>query len=255
MGDKITNIKCNLSGLNIIGKGVDGIVYDFTNRSVIKKINITKKNIKNIKWEVKIMKKISPDPVFPTLYSIKICSSKKEPYILIQMEKFDYTLEDWMKEDHSVEEWKIMLKQLFMIIDRLNCKYKISNMDIKPVNLMFKREELKMIDFGLNEPYTGDQLNYANMINLYCNKYAINIYTISEKLLKKGWNRHKSWKYATDYKLAKKLFEDGILNIDNIDNIDKWEYPTKIIPFIKELQKSYGKPAKYFLEKYFQGIE
>lgn len=251
MGDKITNIKCNLSGLNIIGKGFDGIVYDFTNRSVIKKINITKKNIKNIKWEVKIMKKISPDPVFPTLYSIKICSSKKEPYILIQMEKFDYTLEDWMKEDHSVEEWKIVFKQLFMIIDRLNCKYKISNMDIKPVNLMFKDGNLKMIDFGTNDSYKK-QADYHNMIYLYKNRYGINIYDINIQLLDKGWNKHKAWKFSTNYKLAKKLFEDGTLDIDNID---KWEYPTKIIPFIKELQKSYGKPAKYFLEKYFQGIE
>lgn len=253
MGDKITNNSiCNLSGLNILGKGVDGTVYDLEDGSVLKKINITKKNIKKIKWEIKIMKKISSDPSFPTLYGIKICSPEKEPYLLIKMEKFDYTLTDWMKKDHSVEEWKKVFKQIFTIIDRLNYKYKISINDVKPDNFMFKNGELKMIDFGLNEHYNGKQLNYANMINLYCGKYAINMYTISEELLKKGWNKHKAWKYATNYKLAKNLFKNGILDINQTK---KWEYPEKIIPFIKQLQKSYGKPAKYFLEKYFQDIE
>lgn len=253
MGDKITNNSiCDLSGLNILGKGVDGTVYDLENESVLKKINITKKNIKNLKWEIKIMKKISSDPSFPTLYGIKICSPKKEPYLLIKMEKFYYTLTDWMKKEHSVEEWKKVFKQIFTIIDRLNYKYKISINDVKPDNFMFKNGELKMIDFGLNEYYNGKQLNYANMINLYCDKYAINMYTISEELLKKGWSRDKSWRYATNYKLTKGLFKDGTLDITKIK---KWEYPTKIIPFIKELQKGYGKTAKYFLEKYFQDIE
>lgn len=150
------------------------------------------------------------------------------------------------------EEWKNLFKQIFTIIDVLNSKYKVSNMDIKPDNFMFKNKKLKMIDFGLNAYYNGKQLNYANMINLYCDKYAINLYTISDELFKKGWNRHKAWKYATNYKLAQKLFDDSTLNINDIK---KWEYPKKIIPFIKELQKSYGKPAKYFLKKYFQEIK
>lgn len=252
MINKKTSINCDLSGFKIVGKGVDGTVYDLQNGSVIKKIDIRKQNIKNLKWEIKTMKKISSDPLFPTLHGVKICSTEKDPYLLIKMEKFDYTLNDWMKKDHTIDEWKNIYKQIFIIIDRLNTKYKISINDVKPDNFMFKDDKLKMIDFGLNEYYNGKQLNYSNMINLYHDKYGINMYTISEELLKKGWNRHKAWKYATNYNLSNKLFKDGTLDINKIK---KWEYPDNIIPFIKKLQKSYGKPAKYFLKKYFQVIE
>lgn len=200
----------------------------------------------------KSYKKIGDDPYFPKLYGIKMCSTNKDPYILIKMEKFDYTLREWMDKDHTIEEWKNIYKQIFNIIDRLNIKYKISTLDVKPDNFMFKNGDLKMIDFGLNESYNGKQFDYKNMINLYCDKYGINLFTISEELIKKGWNRHKAWKYANNYNLSKKLFRDGTLDINEIK---KWEYPEKIIPFIKKLQTSYGKPASFFLKKYFQDIE
>jgi serine/threonine protein kinase len=244
-------LSCDLKDYKIIGKGVSGIVYD-AGDSVIKKIPITKKNIKEVKWEIITLNKVKRSDLFPTLYAVKICSDNDErPYALLKMTKMDTNFCDWMKTDPSEDEWKSVFKQLFTIIYILNDIYHISINDIKPDNLMFKYHKLRLIDFGLNEHYNGKQLNYSNMINLYDDKYAINMYTISEELLKKGWNKHKAWKYATNYKLSKKLFKQGILDINEIK---KWEYPEKIIPFIKELQKSYGKPAKYFLEEYFQVI-
>lgn len=94
MDDKID---CNLYGLKIIGKGDNGTVYDLKNGTVVKKINITKQNIKRVKWEIKIMRKISSNQYFPTLYKIKLCSDNNNPYMLIKMEKFDESLKEWMK--------------------------------------------------------------------------------------------------------------------------------------------------------------
>lgn len=244
-------LSCDLKKYKIIGKGVSGTVYD-AGDSVIKKIPITKKNIKEVKWEIITLDKVKNEWYFPTLFAAKICSHSDGPYALLKMKKIDSNFCDWIKSDPTVVDWKLMFKQLFTIIYVLNDVYNISINDIKPDNLMFKHNKLRLIDFGLNEHYNGKQLNYSNMINLYDDKYAINMYTISEELLKKGWNKHKAWKYATNYELSKKLFKQGILDINKIK---KWEYPQKIIPFIKELQKSYGKPANYFLEKYFQDIE
>jgi hypothetical protein len=168
------------------------------------------------------------------------------------MEKLDYTLKEWMKKDHSIKEWKNVFKQIFVIIYRLNIIHKLSNYDVKPDNFMFVNGKLKMIDLGLTYRYIGTERNYISMIYLAHDKYGINIYNTINYLVKKGWNKNKAWKYVNDYKLYKKIFNDGIVDINKIK---KWEYPEKIIPFIKELQKSYGKPAKYFLEKYFQDIE
>lgn len=249
-----SKISCDLLNKKIIGKGVDGTVYDL-GKSIVKKIDLNNKNIKKIKWELKAMIKVSNDPGFPTIYGAKICNSesnKSKPYILIKMEKFDYTMTDWMKEDHTVEEWHSVYKQLFQIIDRANTKYRLSIDDIKPDNLMFKNDKLKIIDLGINSSYNGKQFDYINMTSLYCDKYGVNLYTISEELLKRGYNRAKAWKIANSYDQSEKLFRSGVLDINKIK---KWEYPDKIIPMIKRLKADYGKPASYFLDKYFPTIE
>jgi tRNA A-37 threonylcarbamoyl transferase component Bud32 len=243
---------CNISNLKIIGKGVFGIIYDFKNNKIIKKIDINNNiSIKNIIKEIKVLIKVKNDPYFVKLYGIKVCNTNNKKYVLIKMEKLDYTLEEWMKYNHSIEEWKSVLKQIFICIDRLNRIYNISNYDLKPDNFMFKNGKLKMIDFGLTFRYIGE-LNYLPIINLINNKYGIGIYFIVNYLRKKNWSKKKAWKYATNYKLVQTLFDNGTININNIC---KWEYPDKIIPFIKELKKDIGKPAKYFLDKYFHDIK
>lgn len=245
-------INCNLSNFKIIGKGTSSNVYNINNNTIIKKILINDKNICFVKQEIKNMKKVNGDKYFPKLYGIKICSLEKNPYILIKMEKLDYTLEDWMKNDHSIEEWKNIFKQIFIIIHKLNTKYRISNYDLKPDNFMFKNNNLKMIDLGKTYKYI-DEINYINFINLIDNKYGYSIFSIVHYLLKfKKWNKTKIWKYLSNCNLTQQLFKKNIIDLNKID---KWKYPDKIIPFIKELQKSCGKPTIYFIEKYFQDIE
>lgn len=61
------------------------------------------------------MKKINGDPFFPKLYGIKMCSDAEPPYLLIKMDKFDYTMKKWMKKwmksDHTVNKWKSLFKK------------------------------------------------------------------------------------------------------------------------------------------------
>lgn len=238
-------MNCNLDKLKILGKGQWGEVYN-NNNSVIKKIIITKNNIKNIKWEIKIMNKISNEPFFPTIYNAKFCNT----FVLIKMEKLDYNMNYWMTLPHSINEWKSIYKQLFIILNTLYSKYKIINLDVKPDNIMFKNNRLYMIDFGITRPYSigNDHIGYQNMINLYCGKYGINIFTISEELIKLGYSKSSAWNIANNYNKSQKLFDDKILNINNIK---KWSYPDEIIPFIKKLQSDFGETPLFYLKKYF----
>ena len=154
--------------IQMIGKGGQGTVYRIKAIDFIKDqdqynkkrcgyivIKITKDNNSNDdKNELKIMnacreiidKHICPN--FLYFYGIKNIDNKnknnkdknnKDRYRIIMSEYANGSLEDWLKNHHSYDEWRSFMFQFLMGVLCLQIKLKAYHSDLKPKNIFYKK--------------------------------------------------------------------------------------------------------------------
>lgn len=133
---------------NILGKGVDGIVY----MGKYKMISIAVKIIENFEKEeidelIKINKLAEKINIGPKIYDIV----SRDKLIYIFMEKLDYDLNSYIKKELSngktIEFIKFKIKNLISPIHKKMKKYNITIGDKNMDNYMFKDGILKKIDY------------------------------------------------------------------------------------------------------------
>ena len=169
---------------NIIGQGVDGIIYhtifNFNKKRGIDSIKtatkIIKKNIiEDVDDFIKIHK-ISSNCFGPYIYDIII----KENEIYIVMELMDYGLNDWIIKNYSEKKsWDYIKNKIVNMILPIHSKMKNRKVTVGDKNVdnyMFKNGVLKKIDFTMsiikiklnNEDIKA--YDYVCMINPISNK-------------------------------------------------------------------------------------
>ena len=169
---------------NIIGQGVDGIIYhtifnpnkkyDIDSIKTATKI-INKNIIEDIEDFIKIHK-ISSNCFGPYIHDIIIKKNK----IYIVMELMDYGLNDWIMENYSEKKsWdyiKTKIVNMILPIHSKMKKRKVTVGDKNVDNYMFKNGVLKKIDFTMStikKKLSYEDIkayDYVYLINLFSNK-------------------------------------------------------------------------------------
>lgn len=207
--DIFTNINNNSQIMNInmmnfieeIGDGAFGVVYKAFNKIdnqyyAIKKIDIEQNSVIN---EVRILSQLEHDNII-RYYSAWIdFNNEKEDFALyIQMELCDNSLSDYLETRNN----KLCFLNSEEYVKSMNIFYELLNViiyihdnglvhrDLKPSNILFKKNKIKLCDFGLvnnlqityeSEKYIGtclyaDPKQYCQgIIDKQCDIYSLGI--------------------------------------------------------------------------------
>lgn len=125
---------------NLIGKGKQGKVYTSTTKNTVIKV-IPKK--KYNKKEYFYAKKIGDLGLSPKIYNKKIV----DDYVLLYMQKIDYTLFDWIQKRRTTKEYKEVYKKVIKLIQKLH-SHNIQHGDIHVGNIGRIKNKWVLIDFG-----------------------------------------------------------------------------------------------------------
>jgi tRNA A-37 threonylcarbamoyl transferase component Bud32 len=155
--DKKERFNNNDKNLKQIGhEGKDAFVYEITdfngNKHAMKKYKKEVKSV-NIKKEIGFLEKLRDSNITPKV----IYSNVKEKYIIMEM--FDKTLFDEINEKGKISQKT--QKDILKIHDKLD-NLGVFHGDPSPLNLMFKENELKVIDFGFSRDITPELKNELN---------------------------------------------------------------------------------------------
>ena len=161
------NFKINDSEIEYLGKGGQGIVYLLKSLkcgSVVFKIsNINKESSKEIFFLKKIKNIIDNDicPHFIYSYTQEIFDNK---YYMF-MEFADGTLENWLEEHHTVQEWKSFMFQILYGVFVLQEKLQTYHADLKPKNILYKKIKNGYFKYIINnETYYVPTYGYLFLI-------------------------------------------------------------------------------------------
>lgn len=127
--------------IKFLGKGGQGTAYLLFSKKcgyIVFKISKINKETENEIFFLKMVKILVDNRICPNFiynYENKIINN----YYYTFNEYANGTLEDWMKEDHSVNEWKSFMFQILYGIFVFQDKIKSYHADLKPKNILFKR--------------------------------------------------------------------------------------------------------------------
>lgn len=132
-----------------IGDGKEGKTYlvedDKHNKYAMKTFKKTK-SVTKLNKEADIQRKAAQKGIAPKIVEV----NEKDKYIV--MDLLDRTLYDYMKERNGDIALKYQ-KQMIKIFEKLD-EAKILHGDPSPLNFMFKKNKLYIIDFGFSKDIT-----------------------------------------------------------------------------------------------------
>lgn len=130
-----------LSNKKVIGKGKYGtVILSKNNPNRVYKI-ILKKYFKVS--EFRIGQNLSENKLGPKIYDKKICGN----FVLIEMEKLDYTLDKWLLKKRTKKELKEAYKKIIRLIKKFH-KLGFVHGDLKLDNIGKIGKRWVLIDFG-----------------------------------------------------------------------------------------------------------
>lgn len=141
------SIKIGIKKSPIIKRGKDGAICKEKKGSddVVYKVFGKGKNKKDIKNEIKFMKKGHELGISPKVYEYNVDCD--HPYIV--MEEMEKTLFDWMKDDCMISD--DFQRQMIDILETLD-RHRIFHGDVSPLNFMTSKHDpsrLYIIDYGM----------------------------------------------------------------------------------------------------------
>lgn len=136
--------------LNLIGQGVEGIVYKIKNENDIFVLKSVHNNLEPVSIEISIMKMLL-NPYIIKMSGFKLSPKKVDLFLDYgQFNLYDGIMENKLPKQNF---WKY-LKNIVRGIDY--CHYNdIIHRDLKPENIIYDGINLKLIDFGLSVPYAS----------------------------------------------------------------------------------------------------
>ena len=159
--DPIIKKKYNEKNVRFIGKGGQGVVYLFNlNGSLCKNIvaKISKKTKVSIK-EASVFDLITKLPgvstnVKPSPNIIKSYGNfETNNYICLLMEKADGSLEDWVRAEHSFDQWKSLILQMLLGVLFMQKILKMYHGDMKPKNILFKSVPDNTLEYDIDNKH------------------------------------------------------------------------------------------------------
>ena len=107
--------------------------------------------------EFNLIRKLNNTGLIPEVYEIKQCMYEGKPVNMMKMEKYDGTLEDYIKSNPNQDELIDSIKEIIQKSLLLNMKYKIRHGDFHSHNIVYKRSNNKVewafIDFEMSIEY------------------------------------------------------------------------------------------------------
>jgi predicted Ser/Thr protein kinase len=159
------SVKIGAKKSPIIKRGKDGAICreKHKNKNVVYKVFGKDKNKKEIKNEIKFMKKGYDLGISPKIYEYDV--DVLHPYIV--MEEMDRTLFDWMKDDCVIsDDFQMQIINILEILDQ----NRIFHGDVSPLNFMTSHvnpNKLYIIDYGMskemNSEFIKEHSEHANI--------------------------------------------------------------------------------------------
>lgn len=139
--DLIIKKKYNGKNVRFIGKGGQGVVYLFNLNEncknivakISKKTNVSVKEASVFNLITKLPDGTSSPNIIKSYGNLEINN-----YICLLMEKADGSLEDWIKVEHSFDQWKSLILQILLGVLFMQKILKMYHGDMKPKNILFK---------------------------------------------------------------------------------------------------------------------
>ncbi len=178
--NQISDASTPMHNITFLGKGGQGIVYLLHSDDcgdVVFKISSNNDETKREIFFLNKVKELIDNNVSPNfIYNYNNILLENKYYIF--NEYAEGTLEQWMENDHSTDEWDSFMFQILYAVFIMQNKLKMYHADLKPKNILYKNIKKGYFKYILN-----DEVYY---VPTYGNLFIISDFGKSQSLLLKN---------------------------------------------------------------------